>query len=73
MACYQREQTGSCNHHQCQFSSDTDHGYECVELASGFCECGEDCLAKCPHSWRTSARAEQADTAFRRKYPEIKL
>lgn len=71
MACEQRLRTGHCAHHQCAFRTETDHGYECVELAEGFCECGEDCLEQCPHAWRSGTpRAQQADAAFRRKYPE---
>ena len=69
MACSLREQTGRCSHYQCQFSTKTEHGFECIELAGGFCECGEGCLKKCPYSWRkNTVRAKQVDAAFARKY-----
>lgn len=55
MACQRRENTGSCSHHQCEFSKETEHGYECVDIISGygvdFCEVGDSCLSKCPYSY----------------------
>lgn len=51
MACDKRQATGSCPHHQCEYSYDTDHGYECVDIFGGFCECGLDCVKECPYSY----------------------
>lgn len=55
MACYKRERTGDCSHYQCPFSSETKHGYECVDVLHyegiDFCEEGQDCIEKCPYSF----------------------
>lgn len=66
MACEKRTKTGSCGHFQCPYANETEHGYDCVDVREGFCELGEDCLAKCPHSWRGSdtATQEKAIAAF---------
>lgn len=60
MACQTRERTGSCNHSQCLFSNETDHGYECVDIRSGFCEVGEGCLEKCSYSWKPTDKKASA-------------
>lgn len=60
MACQRKERTGSCEHHQCPFSTETTHGYECIDLFAEeindkqvtFCEVGDNCLEKCPYSWK---------------------
>ena len=66
MACRQREKLGYCSHFQCPYSSETEHGYECVELVKSFCEVGEDCIPKCPHSWSSQdvQRSSEATQAF---------
>lgn len=65
MSCGKRNTTGACGHHQCEFTDETDHGFECVDVKFGsgrsFCECGEDCVAKCPHSWKGTDQATQAN------------
>lgn len=67
MACLKRRKTGMCTHHQCEFQSETEHGYDCVQvftesdcklvgLGTEFinkCEVGEDCLEKCSYSFKT--------------------
>lgn len=51
MACHKRQTTGSCSHDQCPFPTETEHGYECVEIQDGYCEVGLDCLSTCQFSW----------------------
>jgi hypothetical protein len=70
MGCQLRQRTGDCNHHQCPFQEETEHGYECVDIiieeGVAFCECGEGCLEKCPHSWikNSSSKVEKAVMKF---------
>lgn len=56
MSCAKRQATGHCRHFQCPYASQTDHGYECVELISGptsqICEVGEGCVEECPFSFK---------------------
>lgn len=66
MACQRRQETGTCSHHQCEFSYDTGHGYECVMVIDGFCEVGEDCLLVCPYSFRMPEQIDKATKAFKR-------
>ncbi len=51
MACQTREKTGTCSHHQCQFSDQTREGYECVDVIDNFCEIGLNCVKECPYSY----------------------
>jgi hypothetical protein len=67
MACVSKDIHGSCNHPQCEFSAETTHGYECVDITyfqgHTFCEVGDGCLAKCPHSWQANTdKAVVAET-----------
>lgn len=65
MACSKKQAVGFCGHPQCPFPHETEHGYECVDIISGFCEVGEDCLSKCSFSWvANTPRAEEAYAAF---------
>jgi len=68
MACIRRERTGTCHHHQCKYSSSTSYGYQCVDIARGFCEVGLDCIPECEYSWKKDQEAE-AIAAFEAKYP----
>jgi hypothetical protein len=56
MACVHKDIHGSCNHPQCEFSQETPHGYQCVDITyfqgHTFCEVGDGCIAQCPHSWQ---------------------
>lgn len=60
MACTRKQNTGHCSHFQCPYSSETTHGYECVDIITenvngilvGLCEVGEDCLSICQHAWK---------------------
>ena len=76
MACDKRCRTGSCVHHQCEYSDQTDHGYECVELFSGdghiFCEIGENCFTGCPYSYvpGDGSDAEKGAIAWNRDFEE---
>ena len=71
MACYQKEKTGSCCHRQCPYPNDS--GYECVDIAEGFCEVGDGCVSLCPFSWKKedTKKTERAEKAFKRKFPEL--
>lgn len=59
MGCQKKERGEPCGHHQCPFSSETSHGYECVDILfsivdgsnHAFCEAGEGCLSKCTYSF----------------------
>lgn len=66
MACSKREQTCSCEHHQCEFP-DTSQ-YECVEIVDGYCEIGFECDRRCPYSFQTEDKLKAAIGAFTRKY-----
>ena len=63
MACLRRERTGFCSHHQCEYSDETPHGAQCIEifhtpgiLGVSFCEVGEDCPVKqCSYSYDSSS------------------
>lgn len=70
MACVGRQQSGSCSHFQCPYSTDTQHHYECVDIVKGFCEAGENCLPKCKHSWQKNdtERSSAAYKAFEALY-----
>jgi hypothetical protein len=68
MACIKREKNGVCSHTQCHFSDLS--GYECVDIADGFCENGENCLEECPFSFKPETpEAKAAKLAFEKKYP----
>ena len=69
MACWEKERTGSCDHFQCPYPSETEHGFECIELIECYCEIGLDCLEKCPYSYTKEDEAK-VDAAIKRKYPE---
>jgi hypothetical protein len=62
MACQVREKTGNCGHHQCEFSQETSHGYECVDILYWnkipFCEIGKNCHQKCKFSWIKGSNSE---------------
>jgi len=64
MACKKRQQTGTCAHHQCEFSYETEHGYDCVTVVEGFCEVGADCMLSCPYSYRSPEQIDKAAKAF---------
>jgi hypothetical protein len=32
----------------------SESGYECVDIVSGFCEAGEDCINYCEFSWNAN-------------------
>lgn len=56
MACLRRKQTGKCNHHQCKFRRETEHGYQCVSLVFDeglgiVCEVGEGCVRECEYAY----------------------
>lgn len=63
MACQHKINNGWCNHFQCPFPKETEHGYECVDLFTNdgisICEVGEGCLTKCPHSWQLGSNSPQ--------------
>jgi len=50
MACGEREKSGMCSHRQCGFPEKS--GWECVDIAEGYCECGEGCHKKCPFAYK---------------------
>jgi hypothetical protein len=66
LACQTRERTGRCTHAQCPHSTETAHGYECIDIVNGFCEVGDGCLPKCQYSWQPTdqERAQAARKAF---------
>lgn len=72
MACRLRERTGVCLHHQCEFSDQTEHGYECVDVVGAWCEVGDGCLEECPYSWPESDTeiTNKAVRAFEDRYGE---
>jgi hypothetical protein len=74
MACITKELHGSCNHFQCPHSTETTHGYECIDLYSykgySFCEVGEGCLPQCPHSWQQGTAKDRASKEFLKKWQE---
>lgn len=69
MACIKRQRLGYCEHFQCPYPTETEHGYECLDLVGTFCEVGKDCLPKCPHSWSSQdvQKSREADEAFERE------
>lgn len=56
MACTNREISGSCAHHQCQFKDES--GHECVDLWAGKCEIGLNCVGECPLSFSEEEKEE---------------
>jgi hypothetical protein len=57
MACTRREKTGNCGHFQCPHQDETPHGYQCVDVIAGYCECGAECMdadVPCPFRWHES-------------------
>jgi len=56
MACEKRNKTGICGHGQCPFPDENPEGVQCIDIdhfqGHTFCEIGEGCLDKCPHSWQ---------------------
>jgi hypothetical protein len=71
MACDLRERTGMCRHQQCPHPDQS--GYNCIEIAEGYCECGDGCVPECDYSWPESDKSKsfKAWEAFRRRYPEM--
>jgi len=73
MACQKRERTGSCGHHQCDYSEHTEHGYECVDILYHdnvpFCEVGQGCYSKCPFAFQKGdgSKTEQAHDEWVKK------
>ena len=57
---------GLHNHHQCEFSDQTTHGFKCVGIYAGYCEVGKDCLKECGHSYR-AADARKVEEAQMRE------
>ena len=73
MACSTREKTNWCSHHQCGYSDQTEHGYQCVDLAEFmsdiYCECGDGCVQECPYSYpHNDTYLRYAVAAFENKY-----
>jgi hypothetical protein len=68
MACPQREKTGTCIHRQCGFPEHS--GYNCVDIAGGYCECGEGCYKKCSYAYKQGDEEKNAAAmaAFEKKY-----
>ena len=69
MTCERREATGYCDHYQCPFKDETEHGYQCVDVVEGIflfldeknkgiCECGDGCLEKCKYSFDPEVQVE---------------
>lgn len=56
MSCIKKQNGGSCNHHQCQFSDES--GYECVDLFAGKCEVGLNCVKDCDFSFSEQEKEE---------------
>lgn len=57
--------------HRCEFSDETEHGYEGVDVVGVWCEVGDGCLRKCPYSWPADDKATTAKAvrAFKDKFP----
>jgi hypothetical protein len=55
VSCPKREKTGSCGHYRCQYTTETDHGFECVDVVfdaeRGYCEVGLGCVERCGYSF----------------------
>lgn len=64
MSCERKRQKGFCGHFICP----NDNG-SCVDIADGYCECGEGCDPGCPYSF-SGKDSDSALNAFETKYPE---
>jgi hypothetical protein len=73
MACERRIRYGFCNHDQCPFPYDTQHGYECIDIFDGQCECGADCLPQCKFSFSTKSPEEYIREKLEEAYSLIEL
>jgi hypothetical protein len=67
IVCDARMKNGHCGHFQCEYSDETAHGQQCVNIVLygagngdidiAVCDMGEYCLKKCLFSWASSKRS----------------